>query len=151
MSGPVISISLWLHIASVVLAIGGTAFVVFVLGPTLRTGVAPDAQNQIFAGIRTRFFPIVWGCIAVILISGLAAAGSLQVLRPNVLFGTTYGWMLTLKIVLALILFATALLITLPSPGLARFRERAPQYQRMIVGMAAVIILIATLLRIAPR
>lgn len=145
MNSMVVSIGLWLHIASVVLAIGGTAFVVFVLGPTLRNGVAPDAQNQVFAGIRARFFPIVWGSIAVILISGLAVAG--PALNPRILFGSTYGWLLTLKITLALILFATALLITLPNPSLARFRERAPQYQRMIVSMALVIILIATVLR----
>jgi len=141
---------LWLHIAAVVLAIGGTSFVLFVLGPTLRR-VPGEAQQQIFAGIRTRFFPIVWGCIAVILLSGLAAAGSLQVLRPQVLFGTTYGWLLTTKILLALILFTCALLITLPNEGLARFRARATQYQRMIVTIAVIIILIATSLRYAPR
>ncbi len=147
---PVVSVSLWLHIAAVVLAIGGTSFVLFVLGPTLRR-VPGEAQQQIFAGIRTRFFPIVWGCIAVILLSGLAAAGSLQVLRPQVLFGTTYGWLLTTKILLALILFTCALLITLPNEGLARFRARATQYQRMIVSIAVIIILIATSLRYAPR
>jgi len=141
---------LWLHIAAVVLAIGGTSFVLFVLGPTLRR-VPGEAQQQIFAGIRTRFFPIVWGCIAVILLSGLAAAGSLQVLRPQVLFGTTYGWLLTTKILLALILFTCALLITLPNEGLARFRARATPYQRMIVSIAVIIILIATSLRYAPR
>ena len=119
-----------------------------------RPHVAPgpgEAQQQIFAGIRTRFFPIVWGCIAVILLSGLAAVGSLQVLRPQVLFGTTYGWLLTTKILLALILFTCALLITLPNEGLARFRARATQYQRMIVTIAVIIILIATSLRYAPR
>jgi uncharacterized membrane protein len=146
----VVSVSLWLHIAAVVLAIGGTSFVLFVLGPTLRR-LPGEAQQQIFAGIRTRFFPIVWGCIAVILLSGLAAAGSLQVLRPQVLFGTTYGWLLTTKILLALIVFTCALLITLPNEGLARFRARATQYQRMIVSIAVIIILIATFLRYAPR
>jgi uncharacterized membrane protein len=146
----VVSISLWLHIAAVVLAIGGTAFVVFVLGPSLRRA-SGEAQQQVFAGVRGRFFPIVWGCIAIILISGLAAAGSLQALRPAVLFGTPYGWLLSAKIVLALILFACALLITLPAESLARFRERAPQYQRMIVSIAAVIILIAVFLRYMPR
>ena len=146
----VVSVSLWLHIAAVVLAIGGTSFVLFVLGPTLRR-LPGEAQQQIFAGIRTRFFPIVWGCIAVILLSGLAAAGSLQVLRPQVMFGTTYGWLLTTKILLALIVFTCALLITLPNEGLARFRARATQYQRMIVSIAVIIILIATFLRYAPR
>jgi uncharacterized membrane protein len=147
----VISISLWLHIAAVVLAVGGTSFVLFVLGPTLKRGVSGEAQQQIFAGIRARFFPIIWGCIAIILISGLAAAGSLQVLRPQVLFGTTYGWMLVTKIILALILFTSALLITLPYESLARFRARATQYQRMIVSLALLIILIATSLRYLPR
>ncbi len=146
----VVSVSLWLHIVAVVLAIGGTSFVLFVLGPTLRR-LPGEAQQQRFAGIRTRFFPIVWGCIAVILLSGLAAAGSLQVLRPQVLFGTTYGWLLTTKILLALIVFTCALLITLPNEGLARFRARATQYQRMIVSIAVIIILIATSLRYAPR
>jgi uncharacterized membrane protein len=146
----VVSVSLWLHIVAVVLAIGGTSFVLFVLGPTLRR-LPGEAQQQIFAGIRTRFFPIVWGCIAVILLSGLAAAGSLQALRPQVLFGTTYGWLLTTKILLALIVFTCALLITLPNEGLARFRARATQYQRMIVSIAVIIILIATSLRYAPR
>lgn len=146
----VVSISLWLHIAAVVLAIGGTSFVLFVLGPTLRKA-SPEAQQQVMAGVRARFFPIVWGCIAIILISGLAAAGSLQVLRPQVLFNTTYGALLLTKIVLALILFACALLITLPSESLARFRARATQYQRMIVSIAVIIILIATSLRYMPR
>jgi uncharacterized membrane protein len=146
----VVSVSLWLHVAAVVLAIGGTSFVVFVLGPSMRR-TSGEAQQQIFAGIRGRFFPIVWGCIAIIILSGLAAAGSLQVLRPAVLFSTPYGWLLSIKIVLALILFACALLITLPGEGLARFRARASQYQRMIVGIAAIIILIAVSLRYMPR
>lgn len=146
----VVSVSLWLHIAAVVLAIGGTSFVLFVLGPTVRR-LPGESQQQIFAGIRARFFPVVWGCIAIILISGLAAAGSLQVLRPQVLFNTPYGWMLLTKTVLALILFACALLITLPAESLARFRARATQYQRMIVSIAVIVILIATSLRYMPR
>jgi len=146
----VVSISLWLHVAAVVTAIGGTAFVVFVLGPSMRR-VSGESQQQILAGVRGRFFPIVWGCIAIIVVSGLAAAGSLQVLRPSVLFNSVYGWLLLTKILLALILFACALLITLPGEGLARFRARAPQYQRMIVSIAVIIILIAVSLRYMPR
>jgi uncharacterized membrane protein len=146
----VVSVSLWLHVAAVVLAIGGTAFVVFVLGPTMRRA-SGEAQQQILTGVRARFFPIVWGCIAIIIVSGLAAAGSLQVLRPAVLFSTPYGWLLSTKVLLALILFACALLITLPGERLSRFRSRAAQYQRMIVSIAAIIILIAVSLRSMPR
>lgn len=146
----VVSISLWLHIAAVVLAVGGTAFVLLVLGPSIRRAPG-EAQQLIFAGIRARFFPIVWFCIGIIIISGLAIAGSLQVLRPQVLLGSPYGWLLITKILLALILFTSALLITLPGEGLARFRARAVQYQRMIVSIAVIIILIAVSLRYVPR
>lgn len=146
----VVPISLWLHIAAVVTAIGGSAFVLFVLRPALLATLGPEDRERVMEQVRARFHPILWVSIGVIAVTGLAAAGSLQVLRPEVLFGTTYGQMLTIKVLLALVLFASALLITLPLPALARFRERTPQYLRMNVSIAVLIILIAVMLRRIP-
>ena len=144
----VISVSLWIHIAAVVVAIGGSSFVLLVLRPALQAAGSQE-RERIMERVHARFRVIVWICIGLITLTGLAAAGSLRVLQPDVLFGTLYGQLLLTKIVLALILFACALLITLPAPALARFRARAPQYLRMILSIAAIIILIATSLRFA--
>lgn len=146
----VVSLSLWIHIGAVVVAIGGSAFVLFVLRPAL-LGVGGQERERIMERVHSRFRVIVWVCIALIIVTGLAAAGSLRVLQTEVLFGTVYGQLLLLKIVLALVLFASALLITIPSPSLARFRTRTPQHLRMIVSIAVIVIFIATWLRSAPR
>jgi uncharacterized membrane protein len=142
----VVSISLWIHIVSVVVAIGGSAFVLFVLRPALQS-VGSQERERVMERVHARFRVIVWIAFALIAITGLAAAGSLRVLQPQVLFGTVYGQLLLVKIVLALVLFACALLITIPLPSLARFRSRTPQYLRMIVSIAVIIMFIATWLR----
>lgn len=146
----VVSVSLWIHIAAVVAAIGGSAFVLFVLRPALQ-GVGAQDRERVMDRVHRRFRVIVWVAIALIILTGLAAAGSLRVLQPQILFGTVYGQLLLLKIFLALVLFVCALLITIPLPSLARFRARTPQYLRMIVSIAVIVIFIATWLRNAPR
>lgn len=63
-------LSIWLHILSAVVWVGGTFFMVFVLFPVLRH---PDFRDQVAALVRRgarRFKWIGWGCFAILIPTG---------------------------------------------------------------------------------
>lgn len=62
---------LFVHVASVVVWIGGMAFAYLCLRPAAT--VLPPAQRlTLWAGVFSRFFPQVWVVIALILVSGFS-------------------------------------------------------------------------------
>ena len=60
----------WLHLASAIVWMGGMAFVLWALRPSL-DGLAPEVRVTLMGRVLSRFFALVWLCIAVLLASGL--------------------------------------------------------------------------------
>ncbi len=60
----------WLHLAGAIVWMGGMAFVLWALRPSLG-GLAPDVRATLIGRVLSRFFTAVWLCIAVLLASGL--------------------------------------------------------------------------------
>ena len=65
-------IYLFLHLAGVVLWVGGMFFAWVCLRPVAASQLQPPARLMLWSGVFARFFPWVWGAIAAILCSGLA-------------------------------------------------------------------------------
>ena len=64
-------ILLFLHLAGVVLWVGGMFFAWMCLRPVAAEQLEPPTRLKLWAGVFARFFPWVWGSVSVILISGL--------------------------------------------------------------------------------
>lgn len=59
----------WLHLAGAIIWMGGMAFVLWALRPSLG-GLAPDVRVTLMGRVLSRFFGLVWACIALLLASG---------------------------------------------------------------------------------
>jgi len=60
-----------LHLAAAILWLGGMAFTLLALRPALGSIETPAQRLALLAQALARFFTLVWGCIAVLLGSGL--------------------------------------------------------------------------------
>jgi uncharacterized membrane protein len=132
----------WIHLVAAVAAVGGMAFVLFVLLPSLR--VLEEGQRMALAKtVMGRFRWVSWGAIIVLIGSGVY---NIRVRAWEAPWGT-YWALLTLKIFLALVVFAISLLLTLPIPALESFRARRRMWLSIALGIAVGVILISAFLR----
>ena len=99
---------LWLHIVAAVIWIGGNLVMAMVVVPYFRRSVSPVERIQILSQIGRRFEPIVWGCVLVLIFSGLL---NIFLSYPD-LTGLAGAFMRTLLIKLLLVIvliFLTAI------------------------------------------
>ncbi len=66
-----IAIPIALHQAAGLIWVGGMFFAHFALRPTLKEALDPQPRLRVALGVFQRFFPWVWGSIAVLWLSGL--------------------------------------------------------------------------------
>lgn len=64
-------IAVLLHVLAVVIWVGGMFFAHQMLRPVAASQLEPPFRLRLWVGVFGRFFPWVWACIAVILVSGL--------------------------------------------------------------------------------
>jgi uncharacterized membrane protein len=64
-------LSLFLHVLSVVVWVGGMFFAYMALRPVAASVLEPPQRLALWAGVFGRFFPWVWTSVALILASGL--------------------------------------------------------------------------------
>lgn len=63
--------SLFLHVLSVVIWVGGMFFAYMALRPVAAAVLEPPQRLALWAGVFGRFFPWVWASVALILLTGL--------------------------------------------------------------------------------
>ena len=132
----------WIHLIAAVAAVGGMAFVLFILLPSLR--VLGEEQRMMLAKtVMGRFRWVSWGAIILLIGSGIY---NIRVRAWEAPWGT-YWELLTLKIFLALVVFVISLLLTLPIPALESFRAQRRRWLSIALGIAVGVILISAFLR----
>ena len=62
----------FLHIAAAITWLGGVSFMLFALRPVATELLTPVQRLPLIAQVLRRFFGLVWGAIAVLLLTGLA-------------------------------------------------------------------------------
>lgn len=131
----------WLHLAGVVVAVGGTIFIRLVL---LRSFVAIDGQarQRVMAGVTRWFFPMLWCAIVAILVSGIY-----NVILALHIPDPVYRAVLSAKVFLALVLFGIAFAITLPWPAFVEMQKKRPLWMMVNIVLAAIILLLSAFLR----
>lgn len=66
-----------LHVLGIVIWVGGMFFAHQILRPVAADRLEPPLRLPLWVGVFKRFFPWVWLCVAVILVSGLLMIGLL--------------------------------------------------------------------------
>ena len=132
----------WVHVTATVIGVGGMAFLLFVLTPNLGD-LEPTQRDRLIKQVVGRFRWVLWPSIAVLLLSGLYN------IRENyweVAWGKSWE-LLTVKIVLACIVFVIALGLTLPFKPFDWVRARRQAWLAIAVGLAVAVIFISAYLR----
>lgn len=96
----------WAHLISASIWVGGSIFIGIVLAPMLKT-ISPSVEERLKIMIRAgrKFNKIAVPSLAILIATGLY--NSYNILnRPDMLFSTNYGIILTIKIVLVISLIA---------------------------------------------
>lgn len=132
----------WIHLAAAVVGVGGIAFLVFLLIPASR-GLLPEQRELLMKKVLRRFRLVSWSVIVLLTGSGLY---NVRAYYWELAWGRAWQ-MLTVKIVLALLVFAVSLSLTLPFPVFARVRERREQWLATAFALAMVVVLISAYLR----
>ena len=62
----------FLHLASVVVWVGGMFFAYLCLRPVAAAQLQPPLRLALWAGVFARFFPWVWAAVVLIVVTGLS-------------------------------------------------------------------------------
>ena len=132
----------WLHVTAAVIGVGGMAFLLFILTPSLGV-LDPEQRDLLTKQVMDRFRWVIWSAIIVSLVSGLY---SIRQYYWEMAWGKSWA-LLAVKIVLALFVFEVALALTLPFKIFDRVRARRQVWLSIAVGLAGAIIFISAYLR----
>lgn len=62
----------WIHVIAAVVWIGGNLILAMVIVPHFRQNLPPVQRIQLLTLIGKRFEPIVWGCVLILIFTGIA-------------------------------------------------------------------------------
>ena len=137
-------IAQWLHVMAAVVAVGGVAFVRFVLLPSIES--LPDDQRQEMMGaVVDRFRKILWISIGLLLVTGLYHVGIAA--TNGSLAAKPYLYGLIAKIVIALVVFKIGFMLTVPGDAFASVKANRKRWLMINFILGMVVILIAAYLR----
>ena len=94
----------WVHLISAAIWVGGSLFIGIVFSPLLKTMTdSLQERMQIMIRVGKRFNKIAVPSLIILMITGLYNS-HLILGKPNILFETSYGQFLIIKIILVIIL-----------------------------------------------
>lgn len=119
-----VTIAQYVHLVGAALAAGSAVFLMIALLPSL-PAIGATQADRLMGDMIWRVRIIFWMAILCLSLGGLylTIVGS-GVTSFAMLFGTTYGRVLAVKIIVALIASTLVLLLTLPFPFLAGFQAQ---------------------------
>lgn len=142
-----VTLAQWIHLVGAGFAGGSMLFILFALLPSLGS-LDPDQSGRLMASLFPRARLIFWTAIVFLSLGGLylTVVGS-GIKSLDQLFRTTYGRVLTVKIVLALVVSTLALMLTLPLAFLAPFQQKLPTVLPIVFALTGIIVLLGAVLR----
>lgn len=136
----------WLHILAAVLAIGGVFCLRFVLSPAIKR-LPPEhsgATGPLLQSVGRGFKMVVHASVGLLILTGVYRL--VQVL-PFIKDWTSYHMVLGVKILLALILFVVAIMLTLPGQQPNYFQRNRDRWLLFNFILGAVVVLLSATLR----
>ncbi len=131
----------WLHIFSVIAAVGATLFMRLVLLPSLAS-FGDEARTQLLKSLAGKLRILIHSAIGGILISGLYNTHLLW--RTSV---APYAFIYAAKVTLALAVFVIAIFLTSSNPKRAAFQANRKKWLGVNVVLAVIIVLLSAYLR----
>jgi hypothetical protein len=98
----------WIHIASVIVLLGGIFFWRFVMDPSTKR-ITPEDYKELEEGAAAHFRPLVYIVMITLVISGIYSF----LIKPG--HSTLYHALFGIKVLLALHVFSVAILATAPN------------------------------------
>lgn len=97
-------LSVWIHILAAAAWVGGSLFLVFILGPTTRHPDFQDRGAPLIRHVARRFQWVVWICFGLLITTGIVnllvhIRMSLDLLVTRGFWSNSYGTVLTWKLV----------------------------------------------------
>ena len=131
----------WVHVSAAVIGVGGMGFMLLVLLPSV--GVLSDEQRALLLKfVLGRFRWVTWSVIFLLLASGLYNVRLVWLVPWG-----PYWKFLTIKIILAFLVFAIVLCLTIPIGIFKKFRARCHLWLSIAFGLAMAVILISASFR----
>lgn len=97
----------WIHLTSAAIWVGGGLFLGVVLAPILkRTSMSLEERISLMISVGRRFNRIALPSLIILIITGIYSSQSL-LSNPNLLFETSYGSFLIIKIILVFAVIIT--------------------------------------------
>ena len=97
----------WIHLTSAAIWVGGGLFLGVVLAPILKkTSMSLEERISLMILVGRRFNRIALPSLIILIITGLYSSQSL-LSKPNLLFETSYGGLLIIKIILVIAVIIT--------------------------------------------
>lgn len=132
------ALTVWIHLLAAVVWIGGMTFLVLVLMPVVRRPELRDSRPELVRLTGARFRWIGWGCLAVLVATGLLRLSQLGFGIQDFLDGSAFRGRFGLVLAHKLALVATILLLSAAhdfwlgprASGLARSRPDSPEAAR---------------------
>ena len=132
----------WVHVSAAVLGVGGIAFLVFILLPSM-SKLEGEQREALLQAVLGKFRWVSWAVIFLLFVSGLY---NVRQYYWEVPWGRAW-LLLTIKIVLAMAVFAIALGLSIPIKFLNWLRARRQMWLGIALGLAMLVILISAYLR----
>jgi len=131
----------WLHIFSVIAAVGATVFMRWVLLPSL-AGLPDEAKDLLLKNLSKRVRILIHSAIGVILLSGLY---NTPLLWKSSVF--PYGLVYALKVSMALGIFWVAIFLTSSNPKRAAFQANRKKWLAVSLTLAIIVVALSAYLR----
>ncbi len=97
----------WIHLVSAAIWVGGSLFIGVVLSPLLKTMTdSIEERMKIMIRVGRRFNKIAVPSLIILMATGLYSSYMLLG-KPDILFATSYGTFLAVKIILVILLIIT--------------------------------------------
>jgi len=137
-------ISRWVHIASVVVLVGGTVFMRIALIPSADESLEKDQHDRLRGNVLRRWRKLVHACIGLLIVTG---SYNFYMSMHDHVPAMPYHAVFTPKLLLAITVFFFAIVLTGTSPGFASFRANAKKWLNVQIVLAMTIILISGVLK----
>lgn len=137
-------ISRSLHIAAVIVTIGGAAFLRLALLPGANQALEEEPHQRLREAVRKRWAHVVHAGIALLLVTG--AINFIILAIPPKIEAIPYHPIFGLKFLAALGIFMIASALVGKSPAFAKLRRNERTWLNVLLALAAVIVLLSGLL-----
>lgn len=134
----------WMHILSAIALMGGTIFMRFGLHPVL-ADLAADAQQTLKAGVRRHWAKWVMASSGFLILSGIV--NIVRYTQDKVVDPMPYHAIVTVKMLLALVIFFVASLLVGRSANAEKFRQKAVFWLNLNLVLAVIVVCMGGFLR----